>query len=195
MKLVIASNNRNKIREIKSIVGDFFGEIYSLKELSVDIDVEETGATFEENALLKARAVAGITGFCAVADDSGLCVDVLNGEPGVFSARYAGEGHDDAENNRLLLKNLLGAEDRRAHFISAVAFCMPDGKELTAEGRTDGFILDSPDGDGGFGYDPLFFSEDLGKSFGRASDSEKNSVSHRARALHALKEKLLIAVR
>lgn len=190
MKLVIASNNAHKIAEIKTIIGGFFEEIYSLKELSLEIDPEETGKTFEENALLKARAVTEATGMCALSDDSGLCVEALNGAPGVYSARYAGEGHDDAENNALLLRNLQGKTDRAAYFVSCVALTYPDGKEIIAEGRTYGSILTELKGNNGFGYDPLFYSDDLKKSFGEASAEEKNTVSHRGRALAALKEKL-----
>lgn len=190
MKLVIASNNAHKIAEIKTIIGGFFEEIYSLKELDLSIDPEETGTTFEENALLKARAVTEATGMCALSDDSGLCVKALNGAPGVYSARYAGVGHDDAENNALLLKNLRGQTDRTAYFVSCVVLTYPDGKEIIAEGRTYGSILTELKGNNGFGYDPLFYSDDLKKSFGEASAEEKNAVSHRGRALAALKEKL-----
>lgn len=190
MKLVIASNNKNKIREIKSIVGDFFADIKALYELGLNIEVEETGETFQENALLKAREICRLTGMCALADDSGLCVNALNGAPGVYSARYAGNEHDDGKNNELLLKNLSGATDRSAYFISVVALVYPDGRELIAEGRVQGRILTEPEGDNGFGYDPLFYSDELKKSFGVASAEEKNGVSHRARALNALREKL-----
>ncbi len=190
MKLVIASNNKNKIREIKSIIGGFFTDIKTLSELGLDIEVAETGETFEENALLKAREIMRVTKMCALADDSGLCVNALNGAPGVYSARYAGEGHDDKLNNELLLKNLNGATDRSAYFISTIALVYPDGKELITEGRVQGRILIEPDGENGFGYDPLFYSDELKKSFGVASPEEKNGVSHRARALNALKEKL-----
>ena len=190
MKLVIASNNAHKIAEIKTIIGGFFEEIYSLKELSLEIDPEETGKTFEENALLKARAVTEATGMCALSDDSGLCVEALNGAPGVYSARYAGVGHDDGENNALLLRNLQGKTDRAAYFVSCVALTYPDGKEIIAVGRTYGSILTELKGNNGFGYDPLFYSDDLKKSFGEASAEEKNTVSHRGRALAALKEKL-----
>lgn len=190
MNLVIASNNTNKIREIKEIIGDFFTDIKSLKELGVEAEVEETGTTFLENALIKAREISRLTNSCALADDSGLCVNALNGAPGVYSARYAGDGHDDKANNELLLKNMSGFSDRSAYFISTIALVCPDGKEITAEGRVYGRILTAPDGDYGFGYDPLFFSEELNKSFGRALPEEKNAISHRARALNALKQKL-----
>lgn len=195
MKLVIASNNKGKIREIKSIVGNCFDEINSLKELGIDIEIEETGDTFVDNALIKAETVAKITNSCALADDSGLCVGALNGAPGVFSARYAGDGHDDDANNALLLKNLNGVTDRSAYFESAIVLVYPDGRTVVAQGKTHGRILNAPEGNNGFGYDPLFYSDDLGKSFGIAADEEKNQVSHRARALNELKQKLISAKR
>ena len=141
-----------------------------------------------ENALIKARAVCKATGLPALADDSGLCVDALGGAPGVRSARYSGGG--DADNRALLLKNLAGVSDRRAHFNCAVALVCPDGRELTAEGRTEGSILTEERGEHGFGYDSLFFSNDLNKSFAEADEAEKNAVSHRGRALKCLEELL-----
>ncbi|MBR1747723.1 MAG: XTP/dITP diphosphatase [Clostridia bacterium] len=188
MKLVIASNNANKIREIKEILGGFFEEVFTLKDLGLDIEVEETGETFEENALIKAREISRVTGLPALADDSGLCVDCLDGAPGVYSARYAGPGHVDAENNALLLKNMSDKTDRKASFSTVIALVYPDGKYLTVEGKTYGEILHAPEGKSGFGYDPLFFSYDLNKSFGLATPEEKNAVSHRGRALRALEE-------
>lgn len=190
MKLVIASNNGNKVREIKEILGGFFKEIYSLKELNLDIEVEETGKTFHENAYLKAKAVSDLTGACVIADDSGLCVNALDGAPGLYSARYAGEEHSDAANKKLLLKNMEGETDRSAYFVTAIVLLYPDGKEIYAEGRTEGSILYAEEGTSGFGYDPLFFSKDLQKSFGLATSEEKNAVSHRGRALRELERKL-----
>ena len=190
MKLVIASNNPNKVREIKTIIGDFFAEVYTLRDLGIDVDVEETGTTFMENALIKAKAISNLTHMCALADDSGLCVNALDGAPGVYSARYAGEEHDDKKNNALLLKNLEGKPDRSAYFVSTVVLYYPDGTHIDAEGRTEGRILFAPEGNNGFGYDPLFYSLDLKKSFASATPEEKNGVSHRGRALTLLKEKL-----
>ena len=190
MKLVIASNNPNKVREIKTIIGDFFAEVYTLRDLGIDVDVEETGTTFMENALIKAKAISDLTHMCALADDSGLCVNALDGAPGVYSARYAGEEHDDKKNNALLLKNLEGKPDRSAYFVSTVVLYYPDGTHIDAEGRTEGRILFAPEGNNGFGYDPLFYSLDLKKSFASATPEEKNGVSHRGRALTLLKEKL-----
>lgn len=185
-KIVAATGNAHKLREFREILEGF--EVISTKEAGFFGDVEETGATFLENALLKARAVCKGTGLPALADDSGLCVDALGGAPGVYSARYSGGG--DAENRTYLLKNLHGVENRRAHFCCAVALVFPDGRELTAEGRTYGTVLHAERGEGGFGYDSLFLSDDLQKSFAEADEAEKNAVSHRGRALAALKELL-----
>lgn len=182
MKIAIATNNRNKLKEIRAVLGGFFDEMFSLDDLGIDVEIEETGDTLTENALIKARTIRDMTGLAALADDSGLMCDALDGAPGVYSARYAGEEHDDAKNNTLLLKNIAG-KDRTAHFCSVIALCLPDGREYTAEGRVDGVITEEARGNGGFGYDPLFFSPELGKTFAEASAEEKNSVSHRGRAL------------
>ena len=185
MKIAIATNNKKKLKEIRAVLGSFFDEMLSLEELGIDIEIEETGTTLTENALIKARTILRLTGLASLADDSGLMCDALDGAPGVYSARYAGDEHDDAANNTLLLKNLAD-KDRSAHFCSVIALCLPDGREFTAEGRVDGTILDEERGEGGFGYDPLFFSPELGKTFAEASPEEKNSVSHRGRALRAM---------
>lgn len=182
MKIAIATNNRNKLKEIRAVLGGFFDEMLSLGDLGIDVEIEETGTTLTENALIKARTIRDMTGLASLADDSGLMCDALDGAPGVYSARYAGEEHDDAKNNALLLKNIAG-KDRTAHFCSVIALCLPDGREYTAEGRVDGVITEEAHGNGGFGYDPLFFSPELGKTFAEASAEEKNSVSHRGRAL------------
>lgn len=189
MKIAIATNNPNKLREIRAILGGFFDEALSLADLGIDIDIEETGTTLTENALIKARTIRDLTGLPALADDSGLMVDALGGAPGVYSARYAGEEHDDKKNNALLLKNLEG-KPRDAKFCSVIALCYPDGRELTAEGSVRGVILEEERGTGGFGYDPLFFSPELGKTFAEATPEQKNSVSHRSRALRAMLELL-----
>ncbi len=188
MKLAIATNNQHKLQEIRAILGDSFEELLSLKDLGIDVDVEETGTTLEENALIKARAILALSGIATLADDTGLMVDALNGAPGVYSARYAGEEHSDAKNRALLLKNLDGVKDRSAHFATVIALCYPDGKTLTASGRVNGEILLSERGTEGFGYDSLFFSTELGKTFAEATQAEKNSVSHRGRALRAMLE-------
>lgn len=188
MKLAIATNNQHKLQEIRAILGDSFEELLSLKDLGIDVDVEETGTTLEENALIKARAILALSGIATLADDTGLMVDALNGAPGVYSARYAGEEHNDAKNRALLLKNLDGVKDRSAHFATVIELCYPDGKTLTASGRVNGEILLSERGTEGFGYDSLFFSTELGKTFAEATQAEKNSVSHRGRALRAMLE-------
>lgn len=186
MKVVAATGNRHKLKEFREIFPDW--DIVSEKEAGFSGEVEETGESFLENALLKARAVCRATGQPALADDSGIVVDALGGAPGVHSARYS--GGDDADNRALLLKNMQNAANRDAHFTSAIALVFPDGREVTAEGSTFGTILREERGSSGFGYDCLFYSSDLKKSFGEATDEEKNSVSHRGRALAALREKL-----
>lgn len=184
-KIVVASGNAGKIKEFRAILKDY--EILSVKDLGISFDVEETGETFYDNALIKARALYDICGMPTVADDSGLCVEALDGAPGVYSARYSGGG--DAENNKKLLAALADKTNRRAYFESCIVYY--DGKNtVSATGRTYGVIATAAKGDGGFGYDPLFVSDDLGKTFGLASEQEKNGVSHRARALAALCEKL-----
>lgn len=187
-KLIVASKNKSKIAEVAAILNGIF-EIVPMSEIGVDADIEETGNTFEENALIKARYVFEKTGLAALSDDSGLAVDALGGAPGVYSARYCGRHGDDEANNSLLLKNLENVENRSARFISAVALVSKKG-EWIATGSVEGNILRELCGSGGFGYDPLFYSVELLKSFGVASPEEKNSVSHRARALHALVKKL-----
>ena len=187
-KLVVATGNAHKLREIAEIFTEY--EVVSQKQAGFDEDVEETGVTFEENALIKARSACKALGVPALADDSGICVTALDGAPGVYSARYCGFHGDDKANRDLLLKNLEGVKDRTAYFESAIALVYPDGKELVAHGRTYGKILTEEVGDGGFGYDCIFESDDLKKSFGLASADEKNAVSHRFRGLMNLKEML-----
>lgn len=186
-RLVVATGNAHKLREIAEIFTDY--EVVSQKQMGFDEDVEETGTTFAENALIKARAACKALGLPVLADDSGICVGALGGKPGIYSARYCGVHGDDKGNRRLLLKNLEGVKERKAHFNCAVALVYPDGRETVVEGKTHGSILLAEEGDGGFGYDPIFFSEDLQKSFGVATAEEKNAVSHRFRALQALRAK------
>ncbi|MFQ9424241.1 MAG: RdgB/HAM1 family non-canonical purine NTP pyrophosphatase [Christensenellaceae bacterium] len=187
-RLVVATGNVNKLREIAEIFPHY--EVISAKQAGFEGEVEETGETFAENSRLKAEAVARALGCIALADDSGLCAEALGGAPGVYSARYAGGHGDDRANRLLLLKNMEGERNRRAYFQSAIALVYPDGKCLIAEGRTYGNILYEETGENGFGYDCVFESEDLGKSFGVASAEEKNAVSHRFRALQKLFEML-----
>lgn len=190
MKLAIATNNQHKLEEIRAILSGKFDELLSLKDLGIDIEIDETGSTLEENALIKARTIAEICKLPTLADDTGLMVDALDGAPGIYSARYAGEEHNDAKNRALLLKNLNNVENRSAHFGTAVVIYYPDGNYLTALGRVDGEILTEERGHEGFGYDSLFFSHELNKTFAEATRQEKNSVSHRGRALHAMLDKL-----
>lgn len=185
-KIVVASSNTHKIAEIGDIMKGY--EFISMKDAGFDGETEENGSSFKENALIKAKTVAETLGVTALADDSGLCVDALGGAPGIYSSRFSGEG--DEGNRKLLLKQLEGLEDRRAHFECAVCLYSPGGKTLFATGRTYGHILEEERGNGGFGYDCLFFSDDLKKSFGEATEEEKNCVSHRFRALEELRKLL-----
>lgn len=185
-EIVIASNNSSKIEEIKQIMGGCFDRMYSPKELGIDIDVLESGGSFYENALIKARAISDLTGKSALADDSGLTAEALNGAPGVFSARYAGYPADDKKNIEKLLNELSEQKNRRAAFVCCIVIYNRDGSVITAEGRVEGEILEEKRGEGGFGYDPVFYSYELKKTFAQATQQEKNSVSHRARALKAI---------
>lgn len=189
--LIVATGNKHKLQEIQEIFPGV--RVISAREAGYTGDPEETGKTFEENAIIKARAAAEALNLPALADDSGLCVETLGGEPGIYSARYAGGHGDDKKNREKLLHELRGAENRAAYFRSAVALCYPQsagGGTVVATGETHGRILTDEEGENGFGYDCLFYSDDLKKGFGVASAEEKNSVSHRFRALTALKAKL-----
>lgn len=190
MRLIIASNNAHKVREIKEILGGFFTDIRTLREAGIDIDVVEDGDTFEANALKKAMEIlAACPGAdAALSDDSGLMVDALGGAPGIYSARYAGEGHDDVANNAKLLADMANVADdaRGCRFVSAVALARRGKDPLVVRGEAVGRLLRAPRGQGGFGYDPLFLYPPLGKAFGELGAEEKNGVSHRKRALEAL---------
>ena len=189
MKFVLATHNPNKIREMGAILGQFGVEVVSPKDLGITVDVEETGTTFAENAMLKAKAICELAKLPAIADDSGLCVDALNGAPGVYSARYGGLD-DDVARYRLLLENLRGAGTRAAHFHTSVVCCFPNGDVLEAEGDCHGTIAYAPQGENGFGYDPVFFVPELRKTFAQLTPEEKNAISHRGVALRAFGEKL-----
>ena len=189
-KFVLATHNPGKLREMGEILRDLGVEVVSPAALGIPVDVEETGTTFLENALLKAKAICRAANLPAIADDSGLCVDALNGAPGVYSARYGGEGLDDRGRCMLLLNSMRGATTRAAHFSCAVACVFPNGDTLTAEGRCDGSIAYAPLGDGGFGYDPVFLLPGTGKTFGQLSQEEKSAVSHRGKALKEFAGKL-----
>ena len=187
-RIVLASGNAHKIKEIQQMLADF--EIIGYKDLGVDFEIEENGTTFYENALIKAKAVAEALNLPALADDSGICVDALNDEPGIYSARYAGDGVDE-HNNQLLLKNMQGKENRKARFVCCMVYYNPNGQIITSTGQTEGEIMDKCYGENGFGYDPLFFSYDLNKCLGIASAEEKNTISHRFRAIEGIKSKLI----
>jgi len=189
MKLVLASKNEHKLEEMRAILTQCGVEVCSEADAGVDLEVEETGSTFEENSLIKARAVMEAAGLPAIADDSGLCCDGLNGGPGVFSARYGGPGLDDVGRYRLLLQNLSG-QPRGAKFVSVITCCFPNGDVLTGRGECPGSIAFAPMGNGGFGYDPVFFLPQLKKTYAQLTPEEKNSVSHRARALAAFRVEL-----
>ena len=190
MKLIIASNNSHKLTEIKAILGGLFEEIVSMREAGIEHETVEDGSTFMENAVKKAKEIAELSGCCALADDSGLCVDALDGAPGIYSARFCGRHGDDRANNRLLREKLAGREDRGAHYTCAIALVRPDGSQVCAEGRMFGRIGYEEIGENGFGYDPLFLLPEYGCTAAQLSPEEKNRVSHRAAALHALLEKL-----
>lgn len=190
MKLIIASNNKHKIYEIKKILGDRFDEILSLREAGIDHETVEDGTTFLENATKKAREIAEISGEASLADDSGICADALDGAPGIFSARYSGEHGNDAENNRLLVENLRDKPSKKAHYTAAVALVFPDGRLVSAEGHLYGEIIEEPRGGGGFGYDPHFVPDGESRTVAEMTDDEKNEISHRKKALEALLKKL-----
>ena len=187
MKIVLASHNPGKMKEMSPILAAFGVELVLQSDLGMHIEVEETGTTFRENALLKAQAVMKATRMPAISDDSGLMVDALNGAPGVYTARYGGEGLSDTERYRLLLSALTGQTNRAAHFYSCIACVFPTGEVLTAQGVCDGTIAFAPMGEDGFGYDPIFFVPKLRKTFAQMTAEEKNSISHRAKALSAFR--------
>ena len=186
--LVLATRNQGKIREFRALVAGFGVDIKSLDDFGPIPPVEEDGETFEDNAYKKAHFTAKALGFPALADDSGLIVDVLGGQPGVFSARYAGEGATDGDNNRKLLAALDGKADRRAFFQCVIALAVPRGPALIYEGRCDGEIALVEKGEKGFGYDPVFFYPPLARTFAQLAQEEKNRVSHRGRAMAELKQ-------
>lgn len=191
MKIFIATKNEKKLREIKRILDPLGFETISEKDLKNPLEeVEETGKTFEENALLKAKSGLKATGLTTVADDSGLCVDYLGGKPGIYSARYSGSHGNDKANNEKLLNELKNVkkEDRTAHFSCAVVCLFPDGRKISVTGKCEGYIDFAPHGNHGFGYDPIFISEK--GCFAELSDEQKDSISHRGRALKKFEEKI-----
>ena len=188
MKIIAATGNAGKVTEIKKIFQKPDVEVISMKEAGINIEIEENGRTFSENALIKAREIHKLCGCAVVSDDSGLCVDALDGAPGIYSARYAGENATDSQRIEKLLGELENEDNRAAKFVSAVAFIASDGREFVAIGEVFGKITREAAGGGGFGYDPVFYSTELLKTFGEASEEEKNSISHRARAFSNLYE-------
>ena len=190
MKMVLASKNPKKLEEMAVILSQLGIEVVLESDVGVDVEVEETGTTFEENAALKAFAVMEAAGLPAIADDSGLCVDALGGGPGVYSARYGGEGLTDADRYRLVLEGLQGQLDRGAKFVSAICCAFPGGDRVEARGECPGVIGYAPLGENGFGYDPIFFLPEKKKTFAQLTGEEKNAISHRGKALEKFKEEL-----
>ena len=189
MRFVLASHNKGKLAEMQKILGELGVEVVLQSDLGLDLEPEENGATFTENARIKAKAVMEASGLPAIADDSGLCVDALNGAPGVYSARYGGLD-SDPERCRLLLSNMRGATNRAAHFHTSIVCAFPNGDVLTAEGDCHGAIAFAPMGDGGFGYDPVFLVPSLRKTFAQLTPEEKNAISHRGNALRTFAAEL-----
>ncbi len=190
MKFVLASQKKHKLAEMQSILSTHGVEVVLESDMGLHVDVEETGETFAENAMQKAKAVMEASGLPAIADDSGVCVDALNGAPGVYSARYGGPELDDAGRYRLLLANMRGAQPRAALFTSCIACIFPNGDTIEAEGVCPGTIAFAPQGDGGFGYDPVFFLPELRKTYAQLTPEEKAAVSHRGKALEVFDRKL-----
>ncbi|MCR4719838.1 MAG: RdgB/HAM1 family non-canonical purine NTP pyrophosphatase [Firmicutes bacterium] len=190
MEIVAATNNSEKAREFAEILTDLGISVITMKDLGIKIEIPETGKTFAENAMIKAKEVARLCNLPVIADDSGLCVNALDGAPGLYSARFAGEGASDSELRAKLLKAMENESDRSAFFISSVVMLFPDGKSIEAEGRVSGNITYEEKGSGGFGYDAIFFCDEIEKTFAEATPLEKDEVSHRGRALRELYKKI-----
>lgn len=191
-RIVFATGNAGKIREINAIMADTGMEVVSMKDAGIQTDIEENGSTFEENALIKARAVAALTNDIVMADDSGLEIDHLNGEPGILSARYLGEDTSYHVKNADLIRRLEGVPDeqRTARFVCVIAAVLPDGRELTVRSTIEGRIGYEEKGTNGFGYDPIFYVPEFQKTTAELTEAEKNAVSHRGKALRLMKEEL-----
>ena len=189
MKFIIATNNPGKLREMREILSQQGFDAVSPSDAGIDIQIDETGATFRENALLKAQAICGISKLPAIADDSGLAVEALGGEPGVYSARYGGD-IDNTARNALLLNNMKDMEQRAAKFVCSIICLFPDGRQISAEGECHGEISHEPRGDGGFGYDPVFIPNGMNKTMAELTSKEKNEISHRGKALDILSREL-----
>ncbi len=188
--IILASNNKDKVKEVKEILKGY--DIISMKEAGIDVDIEENGTTFEENALIKARAIMKLTGQITMADDSGLEIDYLNKAPGVYSARFMGHDTSYDIKNKALIQKLEGVKgsDRSGRFVCAIAVCFPDGREIVKRGTMEGLIAEEIKGDNGFGYDPIVYLPKYGKTSGELAPEEKNKISHRGKALALIKEEL-----
>lgn len=188
--MIFATGNMGKMKEIKAILGDIGEEILSMKEAGIDMDIVEDGSTFEENAIIKAKAVMERTGQLALADDSGLEIDALNKEPGIYSARYMGEDTPYEIKNRNLIERMKGVKgkDRSARFVCVIAAAFPDGEIITTSGTIEGVIAEEPAGENGFGYDPIVYVPEYGMTTGQMDPDAKNAISHRGKALTAMKK-------
>lgn len=188
--IILASNNKDKVKEVKEILKGY--DIISMKEAGIDVDIEENGTTFEENALIKARAIMKLTGQITMADDSGLEIDYLNKAPGVYSARFMGHDTSYDIKNKALIQKLEGVKgsDRSGRFVCAIAVCFPDGREIVKRGTMEGLIAEEIKGDNGFGYDPIVYLPEYGRTSGELATEEKNKISHRGKALALIKEEL-----
>lgn len=188
--IILASNNKDKVKEVKEILKGY--DIISMKEAGIDVDIEENGTTFEENALIKARAIMKLTGQITMADDSGLEIDYLNKAPGVYSARFMGHDTSYDIKNKALIQKLEGVKgsDRSGRFVCAIAVCFPDGREIVKRRTMEGLIAEEIKGDNGFGYDPIVYLPEYGKTSGELAPEEKNKISHRGKALALIKEEL-----
>lgn len=188
--IILASNNKDKVKEVKEILKGY--DIISMKEAGIDVDIEENGTTFEENALIKSRAIMKLTGQITMADDSGLEIDYLNKAPGVYSARFMGHDTSYDIKNKALIQKLEGVKgsDRSGRFVCAIAVCFPDGREIVKIGTMEGLIAEEIKGDNGFGYDPIVYLPEYGKTSGELAPEEKNKISHRGKALALIKEEL-----
>ena len=188
--IILASNNKDKVKEVKEILKGY--NIISMKEAGINVDIEENGTTFEENALIKARAIMKLTGQITMADDSGLEIDYLNKAPGVYSARFMGHDTSYDIKNKALIQKLEGVKgsDRSGRFVCAIAVCFPDGREIVKRGTMEGLIAEEIKGDNGFGYDPIVYLPEYGKTSGELAPEEKNKISHRGKALALIKEEL-----
>ena len=188
--IILASNNKDKVKEVKEILKGY--DIISMKEAGIDVDIEEHGTTFEENALIKSRAIMKLTGQITMADDSGLEIDYLNKAPGVYSARFMGHDTSYDIKNKALIQKLEGVKgsDRSGRFVCAIAVCFPDGREIVKRGTMEGLIAEEIKGDNGFGYDPIVYLPEYGRTSGELAPEEKNKISHRGKALALIKEEL-----